>query len=103
MTKDNVVLFIGQHTTPQSPTIACFYLDVSELGEHHVSRGGMEGWKLPIKVGKTYQRSKEDLRLHSRSLHGGGKRQNVKRNTHEMKIKKENTNVLYVCVSGLNS
>lgn len=31
------------------------YLDVRELGEHHVGCGGMEGWELPIQVGKTHQ------------------------------------------------
>jgi len=45
--------------------IASIYLDVGELGEHHVGGGGMEGWKLLIQVGKTHQRPQQDLGLHS--------------------------------------
>ncbi|TNN58647.1 hypothetical protein EYF80_031150 [Liparis tanakae] len=48
--------------------IASIYLDVGELGEHHVGGGGMEGWKLLIQVGKTHQRPQQDLGLHSRRL-----------------------------------
>ncbi len=70
-------------------TIASIYLDVRELGKHHVGCGGMEGWKLPIQVGKTHQRSEQDLGLYSWSLERRRRRKKkkVERRMEEMQIK----------------
>ena len=58
-------------------------LDIRELGKNHIICGGMEGSKLPIKVGKTHKRSEEDLSLYSWSLErrkkGGQKEKRRKR------------------------
>lgn len=41
---------------------------VRELGEHHLGRRGVEGGKLPVKVGKAHQGSEQNLGLYSGCL-----------------------------------
>lgn len=51
-----------------SKTHKALYLDVGELGEHHVGCGGMQRREILVQVGKTHQRSQQDMGLHSWSL-----------------------------------
>lgn len=73
----------GFVTTLQSlTTTTSTDLDVGELGEHHISCCGMKGWKLSIQVGKTHQRSKEDLSLYSWSLEKKRRRDEARNYNH---------------------
>ena len=47
------------------------HLDVGELGEHQVGRGGVQRGQLLVQVGQTHQGAQQDLRLHPGGLWTG--------------------------------